>query len=55
MKYFIFIFLILSACDPLESQYKCDQGILYMKSKGAWIQTLLYEKNKCLPLDENQK
>ena len=44
------LFLLLG-CDGsnFHTEYKCKDGIIYIKSSGAWIQAMIYEKNKCLP------
>ncbi len=44
---------ICSGCTVLETQYKCKDGIIYVRSNGAWIQALGLKDNKCL--EENDK
>ncbi len=50
----LIILILLTGCKPpsLVSKYKCNNGILYIKFNGAWVEARLYEKNKCLPLEE---
>lgn len=44
--------LVIILCGCSVSEYKCVDGVLYMKKNGAWIQPKFYETNKCLPLEQ---
>lgn len=51
----IFMIIGISGCtDILEPKYKCVDGIVYIRSDGAWIQALYYNDNKCLSLDTRE-
>ncbi len=52
MKYLILVLLLTSCKDPMDTTFKCQDGILYVQSDGAWIQAIMYKDNKCLPLDK---
>lgn len=47
MKYLILL-LFISGCLYYDTEYKCKDGVVYIKLKGAWIQSLHHSKNKCL-------
>jgi hypothetical protein len=53
----IFLGLILSGCniDSIETKFKCDNDKVYVKFNGAWIESKMYENNKCLSLEESEK
>ncbi len=57
MRLLILFFFFVGGCTNADfaTIYKCEHNILYVKSSGAWIQEKLYETNKCLPLEENEK
>lgn len=56
MKTLILIaFIFVAGCDdPLGTKFKCQDGVIYLKDNGAWIQALAYDKNKCLPMEESK-
>ncbi len=45
----------LAGCTHIGAEYKCQDGVIYIKNNGAWIQTLVYKDNKCLPVDGEGK
>lgn len=48
----LLLVLLLAGCtdlDPFSRDLKCVDGVVYVKSGGAWIQAMLYKDNKCLP------
>lgn len=48
--------LYLMGCDSvMEPKMKCEGGVLYVRSNGAWIQAKLYETNKCLPMEPSKE
>lgn len=56
MRKVILIFAIaLCGCTiRVNAKYKCVDGVIYIEQDGAWIQSKLYEKNKCLPMKESK-
>lgn len=50
MKIILVLCLFMIGCDgnDFRTEYKCVDGVIYVKSNGAWIQALIYKDNKCL-------
>ncbi len=52
----LLLILLIGGCTRLglSTEFKCKDGVLYMRDNGAWIQAKLYEQNKCLPMEDKQ-
>lgn len=54
MKIIFVLFLFLLGCDPFKEKLKCQDGVIYIRADGAWVQALMYKDNKCLPLEDGK-